>query len=78
MAARHEEGLVRVEVGFNRGQLLVARLSKKSLESLTKAARKGESWIELDVEDGQVSLDASQITYIRSDFEESRIGFGGG
>ena len=42
---------------------------------LRKALEKGEGWHELKTQDSEVTLDLSQVVYVRLDTEADRVGF---
>ena len=67
----------RVDIGFQGGQSLALRVSDEPLKGLTDAlADEGaDRWHELQTEDSDVSLDLSQIVYVRVETEEHRVGF---
>jgi len=67
----------RIDIGFQGGPVLPARVKQSSYEELRKALSKDRSdrWFELDTIDSKVSLDLSQIVYVRIDTEEQRVGF---
>ena len=65
----------RVEVGFSGGQVLVVRLAPKPLADLRKAVEAGRGWHEAAGEDGSVSVDVSQVCFIRAGSGECHIGF---
>ena len=67
----------RVDIGFQGGQSLAVRVSDEPLKGLTDAlADEGaDRWHELKTEDSDVSLDLSQIVYVRVETEEHRVGF---
>ncbi len=66
---------IRVEVGFIGGRAFVGQIEKSAFEKLMNAVTKGEGWHELNLEDGQVTLNLSVVTYVKSDREEINIGF---
>lgn len=65
----------RISIGFQGGQVLALRVEESQLEKLEKALGSG-GWHELRSEDGPVRIDLSQVVYLRSESEESRVGFG--
>ena len=73
MAADHR----RVDIGFQGGQVLPARVTRDAYEGLRKALEdsSGDRWHLLDTQDSQVALDLSQVVYLRLDTEEQRVGF---
>jgi len=73
MAADHR----RVDVGFQGGQVLPARVMRDAYDGLRKALEdsRGERWHVLETQDSEVALDLSQVVYVRLDTEEQRVGF---
>jgi hypothetical protein len=67
----------RIDIGFQGGPVLPARVKQSAYESLHKALGKdrGERWFELETIDSKVSIDLSQVVYVRIDTEEQRVGF---
>jgi hypothetical protein len=65
----------RIGVGFQGGQVLSLRVSDDQLKGLYKALG-GGGWHELDSEDGPVRLYLGQVVYVRTEDEDSRVGFG--
>jgi hypothetical protein len=73
MASKHHKA----SIGFAGGQVLAVRAGADALEKLTKdLAGTASGWVELELEDGAVSLDLAQIAYVRIDSDEPRVGFG--
>jgi hypothetical protein len=67
----------RVDIGFSGGQVLALRVPSDSYGGLRDALADGKSerWYDLRTEDSEVSLDLSQVVYVRLDTDEHRIGF---
>jgi hypothetical protein len=67
----------RVDIGFQGGQSLAVRVADEPLQALRDALADESSarWHELKTEDSDVSLDLSQIVYVRVETEEHRVGF---
>jgi hypothetical protein len=67
----------RVDIGFQGGQVLAVRLAADSHAGLRKALSDDSSgrWYELKTEDSEISLDLSQVVYVRLDTDQHRIGF---
>lgn len=67
----------RVDVGFNGGQVLTLRMAKEPYEALTVALAddRAERWHTVATEDSDVTLDLSQLVYVRLDTEQHRVGF---
>ncbi|MEA2273362.1 MAG: hypothetical protein QOI98_2070 [Solirubrobacteraceae bacterium] len=65
----------RVSVGFQGGQVLALRISADELKSLNRALSDG-GWHEVTAEDATVKIDLGQVVYVRTDRDESHVGFG--
>ena len=67
----------RIDIGFQGGPVLPARLKQSSYDELHKALSKdrSERWFELGTIDSKISIDLSQVVYVRIDTEEQRVGF---
>jgi hypothetical protein len=70
-----EAGRRRVDIGFQAGPVLSLRLREDAYEALRRAMDGSERWHELDSEDATVTLDLSQVIYVRLDTERDRVGF---
>ena len=69
----------RADIGFAGGQVLALRLEEDVFQGLRDAlaSDRGERWHELSSEDAAVSIDLSQVVYVRRDTAEQRVGFRG-
>jgi hypothetical protein len=67
----------RVSIGFSGGQVVEVRIDDGKLKDLRSALEKKEGWLDLDAEEGMVSIDLSQVVFLRSATTPQRIGFGG-
>ena len=67
----------RAALGFSSSaQLLSLRLSDDQLTALRKALQDGrERWYEVEATDGAVLVDLGQVTYLRVESGEHRVGF---
>jgi len=67
----------RIDIGFQGGQVLPARVKQAAYDALSKALVDGGAprWHELETQDSKVSIDLSQVVYVRIDTEEQRVGF---
>jgi hypothetical protein len=65
----------RVDIGFRAGPVLSLRLQQDEYEGLRKAMDGSERWHPLEAEDATVTLDLSQVIYVRLDTERDRVGF---
>ena len=66
-----------VAVGFSGGQVLALRLKSEVYDALRKALESDNSprWHEVKSEDSDVSVDLSQVVYVRLDTERHSVGF---
>jgi len=67
----------RVSIGFSGGQVVEVRIDDGKLRDLRKALENGDGWLDLDAEEGMVSIDLGQVVFIRSATTPQKIGFGG-
>jgi hypothetical protein len=67
---------LKVSIGFAGGQLLAVRATAEALATLSSALGGDQRWIELELDDGSVQVDLSQVAYVRVDSDEPRVGFG--
>jgi hypothetical protein len=67
----------RAALGFaGSGQVLSLRLAEDQLTALRKALQDGrERWYEVEATDGAVLVDLGQVTYLRVESGEHRVGF---
>jgi hypothetical protein len=65
----------RVDIGFQAGSNLSLRLQEDEYSSLKGAMNGSERWHELESEDATVTIDLSQVIYVRLDTERDRVGF---
>ena len=77
--ADNADRLRRVDVGFAGGQTLTTRLTEDVFRGLREAlaSDRGDRWHEVESEDDVVTIDLSQVVYVRRDTTESRVGFRG-
>jgi hypothetical protein len=67
----------RIDIGFEGGQVLSARVEEDAYEGLHKALGDGSSggWHRLKSQDAEVAIDVSKVVYLRVDTDEPRVGF---
>jgi hypothetical protein len=67
----------RIDIGFQGGQVLPARVKEDAYDGLRTALadERAERWYELETIDSKLSVDLSQIVYVRIDTEAQRVGF---
>jgi hypothetical protein len=78
-----DEDSVRIEVGFDGGQIMGALVSPASADALEQAlgsaelrAGSGEAALALDAEDGRYTIALQRVVYVKRFARESRVGFG--
>lgn len=69
---------VQVEVGFDGGQIMIARISAGSAEELERALGAAEGTVALDADDGRYTVSIRRVVYVKRFARESRVGFGAG
>ena len=76
--AGNDGELRRIEAGFNGGQVILMRLSEREHEQLRRAVQDGKQrWYEVETVDGVVGLDLGQISFLKLEASEHRVGFSG-
>jgi hypothetical protein len=67
----------RIDIGFQGGQVLPARVKKDAFDGLRSALsdERAERWFELETQDSRIAIDLSQVVYVRIDTDEQRVGF---
>lgn len=65
----------RVEIGFEGGQVISARLAAEHLKELRSRLDQG-GWYDLPTEDGTIALYLGKVAFVRVDSGEHRVGFG--
>jgi hypothetical protein len=66
-----------VEVGFNGGGGIRLRLTEQQYDELRKSLSEGTGarWHQIDAPETTVTLDLSQVIFVRLDTEPGRVGF---
>ena len=68
---------VRVEVGFDSGQVMGAAVPLETAEALDKVLEGGgQGAFQLDVEDGRYTVILSRVVYVKRFARDARVGFG--
>jgi hypothetical protein len=67
---------VRASIGFAGGQVLAVRVEAGALAALRQALAGDQRLYDLELEDGSVAIDLTQVAYVRVDSDEPRVGFG--
>jgi hypothetical protein len=67
----------RIDIGFQGGQVLPARVAQATYDELSGALtdERSQRWFELETVDSKISIDLSQVVYVRIDTEAQRVGF---
>lgn len=72
-----EQDRIRIEVGFDGGQIMSALVLPADAEALErKLSAGGEGVLELEAEDGRYAVVAHRIVYLKRFAREGRVGFG--
>jgi hypothetical protein len=67
---------VRIEVGFDGGQIMSALVAPESADSLERSlSAGGEASLTLDAQDGRYSIRLDRIVYVKRFARDSRVGF---
>ena len=66
-----------VEIGFPAGAGIRLRLTEGQYDELRTALKEGSGarWHEISTDDATVTLDLSQVIFVRLDTEPGRVGF---
>jgi hypothetical protein len=65
----------RVEIGFEGGQVISARLAEDDLRDLRQQLERG-GWHDLQTEDGVIALYLGKVAFLRIESGAHRVGFG--
>jgi hypothetical protein len=64
----------KVEIGFEGGQVIAARLDDGELKDLRKQVEKG-GWHDVKTDDGVLALYLGKVSFLRIVSNEQRVGF---
>ena len=68
---------VRIEIGFDGGQIMGAVVAAETVDRLEQALASGDDGsLGLDVEDGRYTVALRRIVYVKRFSREGRVGFG--
>jgi hypothetical protein len=68
---------IRIEVGFDGGQIMSALVESEAVDRLEQALASGDDGaLPLDVEDGRYTVALRRIVYVKRFAREARVGFG--
>jgi len=74
-----DDGRVRVEIGFEGGQVIGGFVEPSGADQLERALHEdGPRVVVLDLEDGKYHIVARRVSYFRRFSRASRVGFGAG
>jgi hypothetical protein len=67
----------RIDIGFQGGQVLPARVKQNAFDGLRRALtdERSQRWFELETVDSKISVDLAQVVYVRIDTEAQHVGF---
>ena len=69
---------IRIEVGFDGGQTLVALVDEASADKLEKALADGlDGALTLETEDGRTIIATRRVAFVTRYARETQLGFGG-
>jgi hypothetical protein len=71
------DDVARVDIAFEGGQILSARVGAADYQSLRRALadEKADRWFELRTQDSELAVDLSKVVYVRLDTDAQRVGF---
>ena len=73
------EERIRVEIGFDGGQIMGALVSSRSADDLEQALSSGtDGSLALDADDGRYTVALRRVVYVKRFTREARLGFAGG
>ena len=68
---------VRIEIGFDGGQIMSALVTAEAADKLERAlSASSEASMTLDAEDGRYSVALPRVVYLKRFAREGRVGFG--
>jgi hypothetical protein len=68
-----------VEIGFDGGQIMGARLTSSSADQLEQAlASHDDGALALDAEDGRYTIPLARVVYVKRFTRDARVGFTSG
>jgi hypothetical protein len=73
-----ESERVRIEVGFEGGQVMSAFVETENADALESALDGGVGTFQVEAENGRYTLALARIVYVKRFSREGRVGFSGG
>jgi hypothetical protein len=78
MTAPPTEELIRVEIGFDGGQIMGALVTANSADQLEQALNSGsDGSLALEADDGRYTIAVKRVVYVKRFTREARLGFSG-
>ena len=68
---------VRVEIGFDGGQVMSAHVESPAADELEQSLGSGVGTFQLEAEDGRYTVALARIVYVKRFSREGRVGFSG-
>ncbi len=68
---------VRIEIGFDGGQVMVATVETADADRLEQGLSSEDASLTLNVDDGRYTVALHRIVYVKRFAREGRVGFGG-
>jgi len=73
-----EEARVRIEIGFDGGQVMSAYVETSTADELEQSLEAGAAGsFQIEAEDGRYTVAPSRIVYVKRFSREGRVGFSG-
>jgi hypothetical protein len=69
---------VRIEVGFEGGQVMSAFVEIEAADALEKSLDTGVGTVQIEAENGRYTVALARIVYVKRFSREGRVGFSGG
>ena len=73
-----DEDHVRIEVGFDGGQVMSAFVESEAADALEKSLESGVGTFQIEAENGRYTVALAKIVYVKRFSREGRVGFSGG
>lgn len=73
-----ESERVRIEIGFEGGQVMSAFVEAENADALESALDGGVGTFQIEAENGRYTLALARIVYVKRFSREGRVGFSGG
>jgi hypothetical protein len=68
--------MIRIELAFEGGQIIAANVTAETADTLERAiAATSQSTIQLDTDDGRLSVAVPRLVYVKRYARDSKVGF---